>query len=228
MAAEASRVRAVALVDEDEEVGVVVGFDRVPEGRVELVDERGDEGCAVADECDEVAAAPRADRFQFAGLEGVADLVVQVGAVGDDDDAGVDDFAVEGECAAEHDHGEGFAGALGVPDCAALALVVGAEVFYTLDGVVDGEELLVAGDLADSGVEDGEAADEVEEAVGAAEGMDEVVLGGGGMGGARAAAGECELPLFAAGLLRFPGLAPASHARTSSGCRRWRSGRPCD
>ena len=90
-------------------LGVVVGFDGVPEGGVELVDEGGDERGAVANEGDEVAAASRADRLQFAGLEGVPDLVVQVGAVGDDDDAGVDDVSVEGECAAEHDHSEGLA-----------------------------------------------------------------------------------------------------------------------
>ena len=100
--------------------------------------------------------------------------MVQVGAVGDNDDAGIDDVPVEGECAAEHDHGEGFAGALGVPDYAALASAGGVDVFDAFHGSPDGEVLLVAGDLAGAGVEYGEAADEVEETVGAAEGVEGV------------------------------------------------------
>ena len=109
VAAEGSRGGTAALVDEDEEVGVIVRFGGVPEGRVELVDEGGDEGGAVADEGDEVTAASRADRYQVAGFEGVADLMVQIGAVGDEDDSWVDDVVVEGECPAEHEHGEGLA-----------------------------------------------------------------------------------------------------------------------
>ncbi len=51
--------------------------------------------------------------------EGVEKLVVEVVAIGEDDEGGV----VEGEdeFAAEEDHGEGFTAALGVPNDAALA-----------------------------------------------------------------------------------------------------------
>ena len=143
---------------------------------------------------DQVTAAPRAHRFQLAGLEGVLDLLVQVGAVGDDDDPRVDDLPVEGECAAKHDHGEGLARALGVPDYAALASAVGANMLDALHGPLDREELLVAGDLADAGVEDREAADQVEEAVRTAEGVDGPVLGGDGAG---AFGGEGSFPLGA-------------------------------
>ena len=59
-----------------------------------------------------------------------------------------------------------------MPDCAALAFAVGVDVFDVVDRAADGEELVVAGDLADAGVKDGEAADEV----GAAEGVDGVGL----------------------------------------------------
>ena len=50
VAAEASRVGAVALVDEDEEIGVVVGPARVLEGSVELVDDGCDQRLPVPDE----------------------------------------------------------------------------------------------------------------------------------------------------------------------------------
>ena len=57
------------------------------------------------------------------GGEGVEELIVQVVAVGDDDDGGV----VQGQhdLAGVEDHREGFAAALGVPDHAGFAVAPG-------------------------------------------------------------------------------------------------------
>ena len=74
----------------------------------------------------------------FGGGEGVEELVVEVVAVGDDDDGGI----VEGQhdFAGVEDHRERFAAALGVPDDACFAVaeglvgdrgqVVGGRVFF--------------------------------------------------------------------------------------------------
>ena len=180
MAADGSRVGTVALVHEDEEIGVVVGPARVLEGRVEFVDDGGDERSSRLDEAEQVAAATRAHGFQLAGLEGVFDLVVQVGPVGDDDDPRVDDLLVERQRPSEHDHRQRLARALGVPDYTALPLAVGANMLDALHGPLDREELLVTGDLADAAVEDREAANQIEEAFRTAEGVDRAVLFGDG------------------------------------------------
>ena len=63
-----------------------------------------------------------------------------------------------------------------MPDRAAWAFAGGVDVLDVVDRAADGDVLLVAGDLAGAGVNDGEAANEVEEAVGAAEGVEGVFL----------------------------------------------------
>ena len=60
-----------------------------------------------------------AEELATAG-EGVKELVVEVVAIGEDDEGGIVEF--EDEFAAEEDHGEGFSAALGVPDDAALVI----------------------------------------------------------------------------------------------------------
>ena len=66
---------------------------------------------------------------------------------------------IERQGAAQHHHGQRLAGALRVPDHAALARAVEIELLDALDRLANAEELLVAGDLADAAIEHGEAAD---------------------------------------------------------------------
>ena len=99
-----ARVRPVALVDQHEDVGVVVGLAGMAERRLELVDDGRDQWGPVPDQLQQVTSAPGADRLHLARLECVLDLAVQVAAVGDDDDPRVHDLVIKGERAAEHDH----------------------------------------------------------------------------------------------------------------------------
>ena len=108
----------------------------------------------------EVAAAAGAiDGFACVG-EYVVDLLVEFGAIGDDDDAGVGMIG-EGPFG-EEDHGDAFATALGMPDDAA------ALSFYGIANVglggFDGEVLVDAGEFLFACVEEDEVVDEVEEA----------------------------------------------------------------
>ena len=67
-----------------------------------------------------------------------------------------------------------------MPDYTSLSLTIGPNVLDTLHGAPDGEKLLVPRDLSDAAVENSEAADQVEEPLGATEGVDGAVLGGDG------------------------------------------------
>lgn len=84
------------------------------------------------------------------------DLLVEFGAVGDDEHARPG--AVFAYPFGEPDHGERFAAALGVPDDAALAAP--DEVL----GGLDAEVLVLAADLLSSGVVDDEVVDQFQEA----------------------------------------------------------------
>ena len=93
------------------------------------------------------------------------DLVVEVFAIGDDEEGPVaGNFAKD--LLTEKDHGVAFATALGVPEDAEFALVV-LDIADALDGLVDAEELVVFGDdlndVAFGGVEEGVVFDEIEE-----------------------------------------------------------------
>ena len=79
----------------------------------------------------------------------------------------------------QHDHGQRLAAAGGVPDDAAGALALGVEMGHAVDGGLDGEILLVAGDLLDAAVEDDELVDQLQQALGAQQGVERAVLGSG-------------------------------------------------
>ena len=95
------------------------------------------------------------------------DLVVEVVAIGDDEEGPVTGNFTQ-DFLAEEDHGVAFAAALGVPEDAELTVVV-LDFADGLDGLVDAEELVVFGDDFDerafSGIEKGVVFDEVEESV---------------------------------------------------------------
>lgn len=165
---------------------------------------------------DQILAAERldgrlADEVDAEG-KGVEELVIEVVAVGDDDDGGVVHGGVEDDAPGIKRHGKALAGALGVPDNAD-ALVAGgagadgsgevagigrfvypigsgqfaARAQGLLDGDVDGVELVVAGhDLAGLTapviLEDDEVAEVLQEAGGLEEAVNERVELGGGSG----------------------------------------------
>ena len=99
-------------------------------------------------------------------MEGVPDLLIEIDAVGDEDDARVLNVGVQGEGFRQHDHRERFAAACGVPDDAARTHAA-VEMGNAGDGLFDGEVLLVAGDLLDTRVVDDELIDQFEQALGA-------------------------------------------------------------
>ena len=106
--------------------------------------------------CDQVRAACGAVDFFVDALEDLLDLLIQFGAVGDDQHAGIGD--VLPYPLGQPDHRQALAAALGVPDDAALALS------HALLGGFHPEILVMAADLFDAGVEDDEVVDDFQKA----------------------------------------------------------------
>ncbi len=104
--------------------------------------------------------------------------MVQVDPVGDQDDARVVDVGVQRQGFGQHDHGERFAGAGGMPDDAAGALALGVEGRNPFEGGFDGEILLVAGDLFVAAIKDDELVAEFQQAFGREQTHDGTVLFG--------------------------------------------------
>jgi len=130
-----------------------------------------------------------------AARESGEELVVEVVAVGEDDEGWVLHGRALDDAGGVEEHGEAFAGALGVPDDAGAAIAggavgtAGADCFG--DGGIDGVELVVAGDdfveLVAIGVrfEGDEVLEEIEEALLGEDAADEGFEfegGGGGVG----------------------------------------------
>lgn len=176
---------AVGFVGEDDDVGAIadLGVDCLVVLWGEFLD--GGEDDAAGVDIEQLADGVTIARL-LGGLaqelaasgEGVEELVVEVVAIGEDDEGGV--IELEDEFAAEEDHREGFAAALGVPDDAALAgggVVACGGSDNALDGLVDGVVLVIGGEFFDGleaddrgfGVfgfdffKDGEVADQVEQ-----------------------------------------------------------------
>ena len=103
----------------------------------------------------QVGAAGGAVDLLVDAVEDALDLLVEFGAVGDQQDPGVG--LVLAEPLGQPDHRQGLARALGVPDDAALALGD-----PRLSGL-DAEVLVVAAGLLDAGVEDHEVVDDLQQ-----------------------------------------------------------------
>ena len=128
----------------------------------ELVDQRADQPRrGGVERGDQVRAALGAVDVFVDALEHLLDLLVQLGAVGDDQHAGVGD--VLPDPLGQPDHDQALARALGVPDDAALAPL------HVLLRGPHAEILVVAAELLDPGVEDDEVVDQFQEAGLAAE-----------------------------------------------------------
>lgn len=105
---------------------------------------------------DQIGTAGGAVNVFFNADENLFDLGIEFGAIGNQQDAGVGD--VFADPFGEPDHGQAFAGALGVPDDAPFAAL------DVLLGGMDAEVLVVAAGLFGARIEDGEVVDEFEEA----------------------------------------------------------------
>ena len=88
----------------------------------------------------------------FGAGEGVEELVVEVVAIGDDEDGGV--VKGEDDLSGVEDHGEGFAGALGVPDDSGFTIAFG--LVLAVGETVAGGGFFGAGWVAAEGAEGGE------------------------------------------------------------------------
>ena len=164
---DAAILAAMAFIDQDKDVGVGIGNFPFGDG-LEFVDDSGDDiGGAMPDEFDQVFARFGLDRAFAAGFEGFPDLGVEVDAVGNENDARVADVGMQGQGFGEHHHRERFAAAGGMPDDAAGAFAFGIEVGDAGEGLLDGEILLVAGNLFDPGIEDDVLVNQFEQAFGA-------------------------------------------------------------
>ena len=107
--------------------------------------------------------------------ECLRDLTVEVDAVRHQDGASAQDQT--GERSEQEHHRQALARALGVPDHAAAALAVGARVADASDGVLDGLDLLVPRHDPSPALEEGEVADQLEQALGAGQVPQREVLG---------------------------------------------------
>ena len=164
-------LRPVRLVGDDDDVVA----QRVRLARtdllVELLDEREQVGHLCPDERLQVATARRAARVlvvvrQSAPREGVVDLLVQILAVGQDQEREVP-AQLAPNLPREIDHRIALARTLRVPEHAKPAAVPRSAVFHRLHRPVHAEELVVAGEdlrrRARGLVEDDEVFEEVEE-----------------------------------------------------------------
>src|SRR5688500_9295786 len=123
------------------------GFALVVAGAVFLDHGEDEVGAVLAEDVLEVVlVAGAGDGFAGEG-GGVAELLFEVGAVGDDDDLEALEVRQGAKLADEKDHGEALAGPLGVPDDAAAlvhlaVLVAGLAGAEAADGLLDGAVLL--------------------------------------------------------------------------------------
>ena len=176
LAVDQAVLAAMALVHQDKNVGVIVGDLFIGHG-LELVDDGGDDvGFVRLDQFDQVPSRFGLHDGLAAVLEGAVDLIVEVDAVGDQQDARVGDVGMQRQGFGQHDHAERLARAGGVPDDAAGALALRIQVGDAFDGGFDGEVLLVTGDLLDPAVEEHELVGQFEQAGRVEQAQDGTVL----------------------------------------------------
>ena len=120
------------------------------------MDERAEQpGCACAEFVDKIFAAFRAHDLFSDAQEDPFDLFVQLGAVGDDQDAGIGHMLVDPF--GEPDHRQALAAALRVPDDAALATA------HALLGRDDAEVLMRTTHFLDAMIEDDKVVDDLKQ-----------------------------------------------------------------
>ncbi len=170
-------IRAVALVDKHEDVrGFVLELPDV-QCLVELLDQRGDDGGPLLrHQLQEAPPRCCPAGVQAAGGEGVLQLPVQVLPIRHQDDPRIDQPRIEGQVPDQHHHGQRLPRPLGVPDDAPLAAAVAVPLPDPFQRRLHHEILLVAGDLLDAAVEDGEPEGQLQQPLGTAQAEERPVL----------------------------------------------------
>ena len=92
-------------------------------------------------------------RFQSARPKRTPYLIIQVDAVGHQNDLGIHNFGVQGQGFREHHHGQRFATSLGMPDHASRPGLFTGRLQGTPQDVMNCEILLVPSDLLDPVIE---------------------------------------------------------------------------
>jgi len=169
----------VAFVHQREDVRVIVAHGIPAHRSLKLIDDRGDDLRLVAgDEFSQVPARLRLLGLSAAMPKGPVNLVVQVHAIGHQDDLEIVDAGFHGDGITQHDHRQRLATTLSVPHDTALAPAVVISRLDAIQDLLDAEVLLVPGHLLLAGVKQREPEHEFQQAVGAAEGVNAPVLSG--------------------------------------------------
>ena len=167
---------AVPLVDQHEDVGVGQRGADAAHGRLELVDNRRDDGIALAvEQFDELASRRGVLDANLTLAECPCDLSVEVRAVGHEDDFRVANLFVEDDGLRQHHHRQRLAAPLRVPDDAA-APPPALDVADALHRLPHGKILLVTRHLLDAVVVEREAVHQLQQPLGAAEVVEVFVL----------------------------------------------------
>ena len=118
-------------------------------------------------------------RFPLGVAEGFGELLIELGAVGEEHELVGAQQGIAAGLEGEKHHGERLAGTLGGPDHTAAGLAIGA-LLEAQDGFLNRAELLIAGDLFDRsaffGFEDGEVLNEVEKVGGCQQALNQHLL----------------------------------------------------
>src|SRR5215475_676424 len=158
---------AVAFVNQGEDVVRIALIVRRLHRRLELVDHSGDDRSLLTrQQLEQMTARRRLHRFFAATVERGPDLVVQVDAVGHQNYSWIDDALFQRNRFRHHHHRQRFPRPLRVLDDAPGASAVRPDTLDSLQGLLDGEVLLVAGDLFLAGVEDDKLARQLDQPLG--------------------------------------------------------------
>ena len=164
------------LVDQHEDVGVGQRGADAAHGRLELVDNRRDDGIALAvEQFDELASRRGVLDANLALAERPRNLPVEVRAVGYEDDFRIANLLVEDDGLRQHHHRQRLAAPLRVPDDAA-APPPALDVADALHRLPHGKILLVTRHLLDAVVVEREAVHQLQQPLGAAEVVEVFVL----------------------------------------------------
>ena len=151
-------VGAVALVDENENItGVVLGIQ--PFCGNEFIDDAGNHiSLAAGDQLHQMSAAGGTGRVQPGMSKRGCDLTVQFLTIGNDYHTGIAGCQLHQDVFRQHDHRQALAAALGMPDDTALPVSLGILLLNGLYDLLNGEILLITGDLLHIGIEQNEIA----------------------------------------------------------------------
>ena len=167
---------AVPLVDQHEDVGVGQRGADAANGRLELVDNRRDDGIALAvEQFDELASCRGVLDANLTLAERPRNLPVEVRAVGHEDDFRIANLLVEDDGLRQHHHRQRLAAPLRVPDDAA-APPPALDVADAPHRLPHGKILLVTRHLLDAVVVERETVHQLQQPLGPAEVVEVFVL----------------------------------------------------